>query len=285
MRSSDIPRLGRYMKRKCNTRQTGAHITPLPLFISFLLSRRSPLPLPYPPRDIRLGLLHGVELEIPCHRPRVLAMLIHEPLQPLDLPLRQGARLLDDGPVGLDFQLRDDAASFSFLDAAPLLARFHLLVLVGIQLIERIIQRVLPLLLPIEHAHDLPVGVALDAHLAHDGAGELADREGVDGLRRPPLLLAARRGVGLHAAGGGFQPGDEAEALVVLRCGFFFVPVVRGSDVCLAWELPCAMPCCDMASGDGIGKDWVVGLLACLPVLCDNVVPQWVEQPLRLHGR
>lgn len=110
---------------------------------SAMLSPRSRLELLESLRNIRRRLLHRVELNIPRHRPRVVAMLGHQLLQPLPLAFALVSDFRRDRVLGLFDERLDHIrrANSIVIDAAPFFSIGVLVLCLGvcINLVERVV--------------------------------------------------------------------------------------------------------------------------------------------------
>lgn len=152
------------------------------------------------PPNVRLRLLHGVQLAILRHGPRVITILANQLLQPLPLLLALVSLLLGRGVAGLlDQRLDHLGLPPVLLDTAPFLVLLHLPVThlrVRVELVQRVVERVGR---PADHADNLAVGVPL--HPRHvqrlarrPGAVDGEGVGGAEGLLDAQRLLGAARG-------------------------------------------------------------------------------------------
>lgn len=96
-------------------------------------------------RDIRRRLLHGVELRISRHGPRVVSVLGHQFLQPLRLALAQVSFLRRRRVLGLFNERLDDIcrADTIVIDTAPFFVVVAVVFLAGrVNLVERVVEGV-----------------------------------------------------------------------------------------------------------------------------------------------
>jgi hypothetical protein len=171
-------------------------------------------PLLHPLFDVRLRLLHRVELPVPCHFAVVLAVLVVQPLKPLAFSITLFPRCLPDAiPRGL-FQLTNHWVLCLILP--PL--RHHskpvpLDIVVAIfKLVQRVVERVeLRLCLAGDTQDSAGLRVALDL--------DLFDIDSLCGLLGDDVQAVCRAvGAGVGARGLGVIEAEKFDCLFCTTC-------------------------------------------------------------------
>jgi hypothetical protein len=188
--------------------------------------------------DVRLCLLHGVQLLVPRHPAIVLAVLRNQILQPLGLPLTLRARRLPRAIPRRFFQLQNHwvhlFALLLFRDHGKAIPILGILVVV-LDVVQRVVERV-GLDFFLDNAQDgAGFRVALNLELFNfDLLGRFGDDVesiggavgGGVGARGLCVVEAEELDRLFGATGCVVQSRGEAETAVVLRKGFMLVPIL-----------------------------------------------------------